>query len=129
MKKLNFSFPIVRDIESTRERHQTRMDKLVCAGEHETLFLDEYDDDDLYEAITYQNRILIYYFDKNYWSGQRGVKKIKTMVNNHVRMMIIDYLIDNFMSKSWDTAYYLLHQAKIDKKMKRVSKIIYETLT
>ena len=125
MSELNFSFPIVRDIDATRARHQDKIHKL----DWQPSFLNKISDDDLFEAIMYRNHRLFNSYPAQYWREQEGVKEIKGIVNNFVRSLIGDALAGIGKPRSWDTAYYLLHQATIDNRMESVSKLVYAELS
>ena len=131
MSELNFSFPIVRNIEDTRARHQNRIDKLVkgIPLKSKVLFLNKVSNDDLFESIMYDNRRLFSYYPADYWKGQKGVKLVKAIVNSYVRDMICGHLHMSTLPRSWDTAYYLLHQSQIDARMEAVSKLLYAELS
>jgi hypothetical protein len=125
MSELNFNFPVVRDINATRARHQNTLQKI----EWRPSFLNELSDDDLFESIINQNHQYFSYYPAQHWRGQKAVKEIKGIVNRHVCSLIVDHMIDNNMPKSWATAYYLLHQHSIDNRMKSVSKLVYAELS
>lgn len=129
---LNFSFPILLDIKATRKRHKARMKKLISpgwfSGTGEINFLNTYSDDDLFELIYHKHRLWLH-AQAGQTSGQRLVKAVKTAVNQEVRSLITQYLIDNNITGSWDTAYYLVHQKAIDARMAMVAILIYEELT
>lgn len=133
MSELNFNFPVVRDIEKTRKLHQKRINKLVgCSAitvRTELRFLGGMNDDDLFEVIMYENWRLFDYYPSMHWRGQKGVREIKRIVNNHFRERIINYLIECGLPQSWNTAYYLLHQLQIDTRMEAVAKLVYAKLS
>jgi len=126
MVELDFSFPVIRGIDATRRSHQKRIDKLI--GNNGVLFLTEYSDDDLFEVIWCKNMSLFTYYKNDHWMGQKGVRAIKMLVNNYVRVMIGNYLVSIDKPISWDTAYYLRHQTEVAKKMEAVSRCLYEEL-
>lgn len=131
MSELNFSFPTVLNIRATRKRHKARMEKLISpgwfSGTGEINFLNTYSDDDLFELIYHKHRLWLH-AQAEQTSGQRLVKAVKTAVNQEVRFLITNHLIDNNITGSWDTAYYLVHQKAIDAKMERVSRMIFDEL-
>jgi len=125
MSKLNFSFPIVLDIQATRARHASRMRNV----EGSLLFLDGYTDDDLSEAVYHRSLSEFLFIRRQELEGQKLVKAIKQEVNAVIRRSIIDHLKTNSMPLRWDTAYYLAHQEAIDQKMEAVSRILYNEFT
>lgn len=129
MSKLNFSFPIIRDIEATRSRHLKTIDKLKFLDRNGIGVLYDLNEDDLYDSVMHANYQLLMHYMSSNWDSQKGVKVLKSLVNSHFRNLIIDYLSDNGLPRSWDTAYYLLHQKEIDKMMKAVTKLIHAELS
>lgn len=128
MSKLNFDFPTVRDIATTKKRHAAFVRRVKGFAGCSILFLDDYSDDDLFEAIFHERysdlRVL-----RNYsGTGQKFVRGIKTEVNQFIRSLINQHLKINNLPVSWSTAYYLVHQKAIDLKMKQTSILLFEEL-
>ncbi len=121
MKKLDFSFPIVRDIEATRAKHESKIAKVA----NMELFLNDWDNDSLVETFFCGNWMGTY----GNGEGRKLVRTVKHCVNMLFRILINEYLVDNNKPKSWDTAYYLVHQKEFDKRMEAVSRLIYKDIT
>lgn len=123
LSDLNFDFPIVRDIQKTRENHEHKIKKV----KDEYLLLEDYSNEHLCQIVEdYGNDWYRYFLRSDNKPGQKTVKAIKTFVNNAFRGLIREYLENENLSLSWDTAYYLANQKEFDRRMKAVSKLIYK---
>lgn len=129
MSELNFSFPIVRDIEATRAKHQKTVCRLQRMDSDGIGVFYGLTPDDLYDSIMHVNYRLFMHYIAQHWRNQKGVKALKSLVNSHVRDLIGSYLSDNGLPVSWDTAYYLLHQDRIDGMMEAVSRLLHAELS
>jgi len=134
MKKLNFAFPTVRNIEETKAKHSKKVLKLKQLIKdrnmshligNELLSFNEID------YGTFQAYDVGHSYERhaiNRKKDQAQVLQIKKLVNNVARVSIQFLLKKNDLPASYDTAFYLLDQKYIDRNMMKATKELYKTI-
>jgi len=119
MKDLDFTFPILKNEEKTRENHMGK-----CAKTKDV----EIGIPSTYELVRGVWEANHFEFQNVSLTGQKGVRAIKRRVNATMYNHLVFEADDLYFPKSYATALYLNNFDEINKIMEEASKEIYETL-
>jgi len=129
MKELNFKFPVVRNMEITKMKQKGRVKRLKSLMENEQPAyypsFDEWEIKHVFdsEATPYYREVLV-----KEWKNQALVGRIKHAVNKITRKLIKAHLKHYAFPEYLETAYYVLCQKAVDKRMEEAARMIYEEL-
>ena len=119
MKNLDFTFPILKNEEKTRENHMGKCVKIKDV-EIELPSIDELVRD-VWEGNHFE-------FQRVSFTGQKGVRAIKRRVNWMMYRSLEFEIKRQDFPANYTTALYLNNFDEINKIMEEASKEIYETL-
>ena len=118
--KLNLDFSI-KDYDSTRAKHESRIRTLGAKGVKYNDIIDTYTQDNIIGGIVGGTQWYLYY-GKLDSKKQCNVKQIKTLVNYQTKTEIERNLKYYDVSKWYSTAFYVSHYKRINALMKRITK-------
>ena len=127
---MKYAFKL-RDFQATKKRHLVRIRKLEARllsrdlnnnyhpledwlGEAKEIISSKVHNDDYYMYNTQRGGRLT---DR---TKQSVIKEVKTFVNRYAREWIREWLVDNDLPESWDTAFYCLYYRPINKIMREL---------
>ena len=121
---LNLSFG-VKDYSRSKENHKSRIKTRKNRGRKYRDIIDVYFEDWLTSEIVQSTQFHFYYEDI-FKDGvnKSNVRQLKTFVNWKARELIQKGLEFNDLSKYYGTAFYVIHYAKINQLMKKVTRIL-----
>lgn len=129
MKKetLNFDFPIVKDMKSTKEKHAKRATKLrsllIDNGlQFSNSGLTRYSLDQTITTILHSGYNNYHYSRCNEGTNKQRLRALKRVINEAMRRDIEYFIEFNELPKSYATALYCVWQKSIDKMMKAEAK-------
>lgn len=125
VKKYNYDFKI-KDLRATTSKHkvQIQRSKNVPYSEIIHRFMEDNILSDIWSSTQWQLR----YYRELHTVNNQLVKDLKRFVNYFTREAIRRQLVESGYPKSWDTAFYVSHKAKIDAMMKRIVKELIRSI-